>query len=277
MSTSTLALGIGGYFLNKPGCLEQAERVLSTWFVDPATRMNPNLEHGQAIRGITQGRGTGLIDTVSLIRCVQGLVLLEAAGGLGTDLRNGLRQWFADFVHWMTTSKKGLDEKKSGNNHATWWAAQVAAYAVFLQDGGALRMTFDDYRKYLVPSEIRPNGSCPREEARTNSLSYSCFNLDAFSVLCRIAHVHGADLWNFVAKDGGSVAKACDYLLPFVLHPASWPHQQIGPFKPDGIVFPGLAGVGLRSRKLLDAYTTLPHAKSAWDQLIDVAVLTSEW
>lgn len=276
MSVSVLALGIGAFFLDKPGCLQHAERILTVWFVDPATRMNPNLEHGQAIRGITEGRGTGLIDTVSLIRCVQGLVLLEAAVGLGTSLMNGLHQWFAGFLRWMTASKKGLDEKRSGNNHATWWAAQIAAYASFLHDDSALRMAFDDYRTYLIPSEIRSNGSCPREEARTNSLSYSCFNLDAFSVLCRIAQARGVDLWRFVAPNGGSVAKACDYLLPFVLHPDTWRHQQIAPFKPDGIVFPGLAGLGLRSRKLLDAYGTLPHATSAWDQLINVAVVISE-
>ena len=276
MSFSVLALGIGAFFVSKPGCAQYAERILSVWFLDPATRMNPNLEHGQAIRGVTEGRGTGLIDTVSLIRCVQGLVLLDAAAGLGSNLMDGLHQWFANFLRWMTTSKKGQDEKRSGNNHATWWAAQIAAYASFLHDDGALQMAFDDYRTYLVPSEIQPNGSCPREEARTNSLSYSCFNLDAFSVLCRIAQMRRVDLWRFVAPNGGSLAKACEYLLPFVLHPGMWRHRQIGPFQPDGIVFPGLAGLGLRSRKLLDAYSALPHAKSAWDQLMNVVVLTSE-
>ena len=274
MSVSTLVLGIGAFFLKKSACIQHAEHILSVWFVDPATRMNPNLEYGQAIRGVADGRGTGLIDTVSLIRCVQGLVLLEAAGGISPDLMSTVRQWFAAFVRWMTASKKGLDEKKSGNNHATWWAAQVAAYASFLHDDNTLQMTFDHYRTYLVPTEIRPDGSCPREEARTNSLGYSCFNLDAFSVLCRIAQVRGTDLWGFVAPNGGSVAKACDYLLPFILHPDTWRHQQITPFKPDTVVFPGLTGVGLHSRKLLDAYGKLPHAKLAWDQLIDVIVRT---
>jgi hypothetical protein len=275
VSNATLALGVGAFFLNNHDYAEHAGRILSVWFVDPATRMNPNLEHGQAIRGVNDGRGTGLIDTVSLIRCVQGLTLLEAAGGPGVGVMPGVRQWFRDFLDWMTTSKKGLDEKKSGNNHATWWAAQVAAYASFLGDEQKPGMVFDDYRTYLVPSEIRPNGSCPREEARTNSLSYSCFNLDAFSVLCRIAQVRGIDLWHFTARDGGSIGKACDYLLPFVLHPESWSHQQIGKFNADSIVFPALAGLGLYSQELLDAYKTLPHAKTAWHQFIDALVQTT--
>ena len=39
--------------------------------------MNPNLEYGQAVRGINTGRGTGIIDTVSLIHAAQGVALLE--------------------------------------------------------------------------------------------------------------------------------------------------------------------------------------------------------
>jgi Alginate lyase len=77
-------------------------------------RMNPNLEHGQAIRGINDGRGTGLIDTTSLIHCVQGLALLESEGGVHPDVLNGVRGWFRDFLGWMTTSSKGLAEKKVG-------------------------------------------------------------------------------------------------------------------------------------------------------------------
>ena len=33
----------------------------------------------------------------------------------------------------------------------------------------------------------------------------------------------------------------------FVLEPDTWKHQQISKFNPDGVIFPGLAGVGLRN------------------------------
>ncbi len=48
--------------------------------------MNPNLEFGQAIRGVSNGRGTGLIDVNSFIYAVQGIALLQAAHGLDLDL-----------------------------------------------------------------------------------------------------------------------------------------------------------------------------------------------
>src|SRR5215471_1327310 len=162
--TAVLALGMGGYILNDKACGAHAARVLSTWFLDPKTRMNPNLEYGQAVRGHNTGRGTGLIDTVSMIHTVQGLWLLERAGMLDASIGKGVREWYTQFTKWMTGSPKGLDEKNSGNNHATWWTAQVAAYAALTGDDATQNMAWDHYRKVLVPGEIEPDGSCPREE-----------------------------------------------------------------------------------------------------------------
>ena len=69
MSTDALTLGVAAWFFDDDPSAKQAARNLRVWFIDPETRMNPNLEHGQAIRGVNEGRGTGLIDTVSLIHC----------------------------------------------------------------------------------------------------------------------------------------------------------------------------------------------------------------
>jgi hypothetical protein len=264
MSTALLALGMGAYFLNDRPCAAQAAKIASTWFVDSKTRMDPNLEHGQAVRGHNNGRGTGIIDTVSLIYAVQGLALAEAGGNLDAAVGAHVRDWFKVYLEWMTHSQKGLDEKKSGNNHATWWAAQVAAYAGYIGDRATQDEIWKHYRTYLVPTEIQPDGSCPREEARTRSLSYSTFNLDAFAVICRLAQVNGVDLWP-------GVMPAIDYLMPYVLHPETWRKQQITPFEKDRIVFPGLAAVGTKSRKLIETYLGLPRALSSpWVSLADL-------
>jgi hypothetical protein len=272
MSTAVLSLGMGAYFTGDNRCTGHAATVLSTWFLDPKTLMNPNLQFGQAVRGVNTGRGTGIIDTVSLIHAAQGVRLLELAGGLDSKLIDGVRRWFADYLRWMTTSKHGLAEKTSGNNHATWWTAQVAAFASLTGDQAALSMAWEQYRTYLVPTEIQPDGSCPREEARTNSLGYSTMNLDAFAVLCRIAERNGVNLWNFKAPSGVGVATAFRYLIPYLQHPDTWRKQQISKFNPDGAVFPGLAGLGLHSPELLAAYRALPRSASPWVQFVDLLV-----
>ncbi len=268
MCTAALSLGMGACFLKDDRYAAHARKILNAWFLDPETRMNPNLEFGQAVRGINTGRGTGIIDTVSLIHGVQGIALLEYAGKLDAELAAGLRRWFADYLRWMTTSEKGLDEKKSGNNHATWWTAQVAAYAGFTGDTVARKMAWDHYRNVLL-AQIQPDGSCPREEARTRSLSYSVYNLDAFSVLCRQAQLDDVDLW-------GGLERAVKYLTPYVEHPETWHKQQIAPFDPKGIVYPGLAALGLRSAELFKVYHSLAHNNSPWTLLIDEIVRAEE-
>jgi hypothetical protein len=272
MCTAVLALGMGACFLGDKSCAEHASLILSTWCVDPKTRMNPNLEYGQAVRGINTGRGTGIIDTVSLIHTAQGVALLEQDRMLDGKIAEGVRQWFADYLKWMTTSEKGLDEKKSGNNHATWWTAQVAAYATLVGDHAAKTMAWDHYRNYLAPTEIQPDGSCPREEARTQSLSYSAMNLDAFSVLCRIADANGVNLWKFRTPKGAGVETAFHYLMPYVAQPGTWRKEQITKFSADSTIFPGLAGVGLHDDGLLSMYRALPRSSSPWTQFVDLAV-----
>ena len=271
MCSAVIALGMGG-LLGDRRYAEHAGRILSVWFVDPKTRMNPNLEFGQAVRGINTGRGTGIIDTVSLIHTAQGVLLLEQAGMLEAKVGEGVRRWFADYLRWMTTSRKGLDEKKSGNNHATWWTAQVAAYATLVGDSSIKSMAWDHYREYLVPTEVQPDGSCPREEARTQSLSYSAMNLDAFAVLCRIAEINGVSLWRYRTPQGVGIETSFHYLLPFVTHPEKWVKQQITKYSADGTIFPGLAGVGLQSDELLSGYRSLRRAKAGWVQLVDLTV-----
>jgi len=276
MSDSVLALGMGAFFLGKAGCADHANQVLSVWYVDPKTRMNPNLQHGQMVRGISTGRGTGIIDTVSLIHAAQGVVLLEMAGGLDAGVAQGVRRWFADYLKWLNTSQYGLDEKKSGNNHATWWTAQAASFAAFTGDAAVQRMCWDHYRNYLVPEEIKPDGSCPREEERADSLSYSSMNLDAFATVCRLAQMTGVNLWKFRTNKGIGVEKSFTYLMPYVKQPDKWTKQEIGKYSADGYVFPGLAGIGLPSQELMAEYLKLPRSQSGWIQFVDILVRSAK-
>jgi hypothetical protein len=275
MCEAVLTLGMGAYLLRRADCAERANKVLSVWFLDPKTRMNPNLEHGQMIRGVTTGRGTGIIDTVWLIRAAQGVALLEMAKGFDTSVATGLRQWYVDYLRWMTTSEKGIDSKTHTQNHSTWWTAQAAAYGAFLNDTATRSMAWDYYRDYLIPTQVEPDGSCPREERRTNSLNYSTMNLNGFSLICRMAQLDGVDLWRYRTGKGIGIEKSFHYLMPFVLHPETWRHEQISKYDPNGALFLGVAGLGLKSKELISAFHKLPPAESAWGQFF--ALLAGGW
>lgn len=259
MSTNVLTLGMGAYFLDDGDAAKRAAVILRTWFLDPKTRMNPNMEFSQAIRGRNTGRGAGVLDSASLIQCVQGMMLLD----LEPELDKGLHDWFREYLHWMNSSKNGLDEKKSGNNHASWWTAQYAAYATFVHDQQALDLAYNQFRQVLL-KEFQPDGSAPREDARTKSLSYTTFNLDALSTLCRIAQVNGVDLWHVQGPQNVSMSKAIAYATPFVLEPATWKKEQIIDFESNKLVYPALAAVGLQTPDLWRDYHRFTRANTPW-------------
>src|SRR6266850_1272946 len=109
-----------------------AARHLRAWFIDEATRMNPNLQYAQAIHGRFTGRGTGIIDTIHLVEVARAIEVLEGSQALAQSDLTGIKQWFADYLTWMTTSKNGTDERDAKNNHGTCWIMQVAAFAHFV-------------------------------------------------------------------------------------------------------------------------------------------------
>ena len=70
----------------------QALEHIHAWFIDPETRMNPNLQYAQAIKGIATGRGIGIIDTIHLLEVVQSLILLEEANFLAEEFLTGTKK-----------------------------------------------------------------------------------------------------------------------------------------------------------------------------------------
>ncbi|MDF3055797.1 MAG: Alginate lyase [Rariglobus sp.] len=228
----------------------QAARLLRAWFLEPETRMNPHLRFAQRIPGVSEGRGIGIIDTAMLCFLLDEVSLFEhmadtSAWGDGVWTagdREGLRQWFSDYLDWLLTSDHGRDECKEHNNHGTWYDAQVATFAVFCGRPEVARRQIDELARGRIAKQIAPDGSQPHELARTLSLTYSTFNLLGFAVLARVdARVpqspadDGSEkapgaLWRWRGENGAGIIPALDWLLPYQLGERPWPHRQITPF-----------------------------------------------
>jgi hypothetical protein len=99
--------------------------------------MNPGLDYAQSVPGVNNGRGSGVVDGRGLVRAIQGMEFLEQTSNWDTKDQAAVHKWFEEYLHWLLTSKNAADERKSGNNHASWWAAEVAAVGSFVGDAKA--------------------------------------------------------------------------------------------------------------------------------------------
>ncbi|MBN8718764.1 MAG: alginate lyase family protein [Sediminibacterium magnilacihabitans] len=205
--------------------VQQAMKHCIAWFVNADTKMNPNLLYAQAIKGRFTGRGIGIIDTIQLLDVVQGLMVMEQANGMDQEALQSIKQWFEQYLQWLTTHQYGKDEMNAENNHGTCWAMQVAAFAKFTRNEKILQFCRDRYKQVLLPNQMAADGSFPREIKRTKPYGYSIFNLDAMTTLCQLLSTKADDLWNYQTPDGRSIKKGIAYLYPFVADKNKWPFR----------------------------------------------------
>lgn len=226
VTSSAHTLALAYYMFGDERYAAKATELLRVWFISPRTRMNPNLEFAQAVKGHNLGRGTGLIETRGIAKVVDSVGLLAGSRAwTGSDQR-AFQDWCSKFLDWMLTSSKGRDEAAANNNHGTYYDVQVAALALFTGRKEVARSTLTNAAKRRIAVQIEPGGAQPLELARTKSFSYSVFNLIALFDLARLGENLGVDLWFFQSKDGRSIRAALDYLLPVATGKREWKYRQ---------------------------------------------------
>lgn len=199
---------------------------LRAWFTDTATLMHPNLQYAQAIKGRFTGRGIGIIDAIHLMEVAQGVLVMQDATVFDKELLKGIRGWFTDYLHWLTTHQYGKDEMNAKNNHGTCWVMQTACFARFTGDTALLRFCRDRYKQVLLPNQMAADGSFPLELARTKPYGYSLFNLDAMVTTCQILSDKENDLWAYQLPDGRNIKKGIAFLYPYVADKGKWPYKK---------------------------------------------------
>ena len=211
----------------------KAAGLLRTFFLDPATRMNPNLEYAQAVLGKTPGRGIGIIDTLHLIEIPAAVVAMGKSPAFTAELVGGLKQWFRDYSEWMVSSKNGKEEAAAKNNHSVAFWLQVACFAKFTGDETKLAECRRQFKEVFVPKQMAADGGFPLELKRTKPYAYSIFQLDNMTTLCQVLSTPADDLWKFELPDGRGIRKAVAYLYPFLANKSKWP------LKPDVMAWDG--------------------------------------
>jgi hypothetical protein len=232
------ALALAWYFTGDAKYAEGAAKHLRVFFLDTATRMNPNLNFAQAVLGVTEGRSYGIIDTRDMPELVDALRLLEHAPGWTQKDNGGMVTWCRAYLQWLLTSKNGIEERNTTNNHGVFYDAQVGALALFVGDTAEARKAIVESGMQRIDSQIDVEGKQKRELDRTRPLHYSLFNLEAFTMLAELARHVGVDLWHYTAPSGGSIGKALLFVAPYADSTVKFPKADIAEQGPGEFLVP---------------------------------------
>jgi hypothetical protein len=230
MADTLETLGLAYYFTGDEKYAARARLLIRTWFIEPESRMNPNFEFAQSIRGVNTGRGLGLIESRLFTKVVDAVGLLAGALSWKNEDDRQIKQWFSTYLNWMLSSEHGNDEANAKNNHGTYYDIQVASFALFLGKKELARQVVQDAKTKRIAIQIEPDGRQPLELTRTNAWSYSVGNLSGLMSLARLGEHVDVDLWNFKTSDGRSIRAGLDFLIPFSDGRKRWLYEQIGGF-----------------------------------------------
>jgi hypothetical protein len=231
------------------------------WFIDPNTRMNPDMLYAQAIWGRFTGRGIGLIDAYHLVEVARSAKILIGNKVIADNEADKIREWFSSFLNWMMTHPNGIDEMNAKNNHGTCWVVTASSIASLTGNEKVLKFCTERFKTVLLPSQMADDGSFPLELKRTKPYGYSLFNMDA---LCNAAEILSApddNLFEFTTPEGKGIRKGMEFIFPYIADKLEWPYAkdiyiwEEWPVRQTCLLFAGLA---LKNEKYISAYLGLP-------------------
>jgi hypothetical protein len=237
MAEAVQKLALAYFISGNEEYADKASSLIRVWFLEPATKMNPNLKYGQGIKGITEGRGAGLIEGRWLSVIVDAIGLLGGSKSWTEKDEQEMKEWFLGYLRWLQESPLANDEAKADNNHGVWFDVQFTSIALFVGRNDLAQSVLEKAKSRRIAIQIEPDGRMPAELARTKGLGYTTFNIEAFMGLATIAHNVGIDLWNYQTPDGRSIRKAIDWARPYMVGEAKWEYKQISEYETDRAYF----------------------------------------
>lgn len=220
ISKAVKILGLTYYYTSDKKYSTKVQQILSIWFLNQKTKMNPNLNFSGSIPGVSNGRPEGIIDGRYFIELIDGMILAQE--GISDETFIGVRNWFREYNNWLENSSIGKQGKNLTNNIGT---------SYYLQRLTCLRLLGENIKaKNLIKSEVIPlmnsqfdsEGGQILENKRTRSWTYSIANLKYWFNISKIADDLGIDL---ISK--GPLSRGYYYLQSYTNSEKKWNKLQI--------------------------------------------------
>ena len=222
MKDAVVALAAAYLLTGDDKYARKANDYIKVFFLDDATRMNPNLQYAQAVLGAQTGNPYGVIDTLHLAELAVAVPFLEKSPAFDPTVDAGLKKWFSDYIEWITTSTNGVKEMINKNNHSIACFVQLASFAKFTGNEKVLEMSRQRFKEVLFPGQMTNDGSFPLELKRTKPYGYSIFQADNLAILCVLLSTTNEDFWKFTLPDGRTPKQSVDFIYPYLADKDKW-------------------------------------------------------
>jgi hypothetical protein len=165
-----------------------------------------------------------VLDGRFFCQALDGLALIEGSAAWTEADHQALKQWFGKYLQWLKTHEQAVGESEATNNHGTYFDVQISYIALFLGERAFARSVLETAIEKRILAHIKPDGSQPEEMARTRTLHYCLFNMEAMMQLGRLGEFVGVDLWN--AGDA-RIRAGMDFIAPYADPSRAWPYPTI--------------------------------------------------
>lgn len=228
---SMRVLSFAYYFSGDERYAQRGVNWIKAWFLDEATRMNPNLQYAQSVPGNDKGRRSGILDgRIIPQRILDAITLFSTSAHWTAQDNRKMNDWLIEYQNWLINSELGQAGAEQVNNHGAWYSYQIAAIALYLQRPEQVSMAVQ-HAKYIFEEQFKADGSQPHELKRTRSYFYSTFNLDALTRIADIAAKANKDLWQNKASNGATLSAGITFLIP-ASYGEAWPYPSKSGVKP---------------------------------------------
>lgn len=231
MFDGTTALALGWALTGREDFARHGAQLVRSWFLDPATRMNPHLRYAQVRRGHNKDLGSpsGIIELKDFYYFLDAVRLLERSGAFSENDTAALKEWMQQYLDWLETSSQGKKECSARNNHGTYFDLHTAAVNSYLGNCRKLQHIFLRAQS-RISQQFTVLGEQPEEMVRSLTQHYCFFNLQGWFNILLLARAHGFCLKQTHTRLGA----AFDWLLGQDL--SNWPYEQIEPFDGDRLL-----------------------------------------
>uniref|UniRef100_A0A8J9X2D6 Alginate lyase domain-containing protein n=1 Tax=Phaeodactylum tricornutum TaxID=2850 RepID=A0A8J9X2D6_PHATR len=212
MASNTSILALAYSLTENEKYIHKAADNLRHWFISDVTRMKPHLKYSRVERnkdGELFASASGLMEMKDLYFFLDAIKIVEKSGVLSKSECSSLRQWFADYLEWLTNSEQGLSEIAAINHHGLYYDIQVAPLALYV---GNVSLAVSRMHRSLSRLQRHVNvktGALSHELNDTNCELLLSFTLQGWVTMARMSETIGLDYWNQYQSNASKESLLC--------------------------------------------------------------------